>query len=317
MISDQLDSHYKFVIKAMIDNRVVPFLGAGANRCGRAKGSMWQRGEQLPDGGELSEYLADVFEYPEENKKDLVRVAQYVSTMAGSGPLYDKLHELLDTDYPFTSLTDFLTGFKSILSEKGYPSRLQLIVTTNYDDLIERAFQRANQPFDLVTYQAEGEYKGKFLHLPYEGDERLIEKPNEYDGLSLKNKTVILKIHGTVDRINSNDSYVITEDDYIEYLSRMDISNILPVTLSAKMKKSHFLFLGYSLRDWNLRVFLNRIWREQRLKYNSWAIQLKPNDIDQRFWAKRNVEILSLCLEDYIAELSERLRQLKKAGSES
>jgi hypothetical protein len=83
------------------------------------------------------------------------------------------------------------------------------------------------------------------------------------------------------------------------------------------MKKSHFLFLGYSLRDWNLRVFLNRIWGEQRLKYNSWAIQLKPNEIDQRFWQKRNVEILSLCLEDYIAELSERLRQLKKAGSES
>ena len=31
------------------------------------------------------------------------------------------------------------------------------------------------------------------------------------------------------------------------------------------MRDSHFLFLGYSMRDWSLRVFLQRIWGEQRL----------------------------------------------------
>lgn len=315
---DPLDFHYKLAIKAVTDGRVVPFLGAGANKYGRPEGSDWQCGGQLPDGGELSKYLASIFGYPDEDKKDLVRVAQYISTMTGSGPLYDKLHELLDTDYPPTPLTCFLASLHSVLSEKGYASRHLLIVTTNYDDLLERSFYSAKQPFDLVTYIAEGEHRGKFLHLSHEGNECLIEKPNEYRGLSLKKRTVILKIHGTVDRANDErDSFVITEDDYIEYLTRTDISSLLPVTLAAKMRKSHFLFLGYSLRDWNLRVILHRIWGEQRLNYQSWAIQSNPHAMDQKFWAKRGVDILDVCLEDYIAEFTERLSAMEKAGGES
>jgi hypothetical protein len=43
--------------------------------------------------------------------------------------------------------------------------------------------------------------------------------------------------------------------------------------LAVKLRKSHFLFLGYSLRDWNLRVIFHRILGAQRLKYKSWAIQ--------------------------------------------
>ena len=39
---------------------------------------------------------------------------------------------------------------------RGYPPEL-VIVTTNYDDALERAFRAANEPFDLVTYVAEGE----------------------------------------------------------------------------------------------------------------------------------------------------------------
>ena len=92
-------------------------------------------------------------------------------------------------------------------------------------------------------------------------------------------RTVILKMHGAVDRANPDatwDSYVITEDHYIEYLARTDIANLVPVTLAAKLRRSHFLFLGYSMRDWNLRVILHRIWGEQKLKYKSWAIQLAP-----------------------------------------
>ena len=47
------------------------------------------------------------------------------------------------------------------------------------------------------------------------------------------------------------------------------------------------MFLGYSLRDWNLRVILNKIWDSQRVGYNHWAIQLHPADVDERFWIKR------------------------------
>ena len=54
------------------------------------------------------------------------------------------------------------------------------------------------------------------------------------------------------------------------------------MTLTAKLRKSHFLFLGYGLRDWNLRVILHRIAGEQRLNYKSWAIQRHPTDARSR-----------------------------------
>jgi hypothetical protein len=115
---------------------------------------------------------------------------------------------------------------------------------------------------------------------------------------------VLLKIHGAVDRANADlDSYVITEDHYIDYLTHTDISTLIPVTLAVKLKRSHFLFLGYGLRDWNLRVILHRIWGEQKLSYKSWAIQLNPHPIEQEFWRRRDVDILKVRLEDYVEAL--------------
>src|SRR5207249_7940101 len=80
--------------------------------------------------------------------------------------------------------------------------------------------------------------------------------------LSLERRTVILKLHGQVDRGPDREweSFVVTEDDYIDYLSRSDVAGAVPVALAAKLRRSHFLFLGYRMGDWNLRVILNRLW---------------------------------------------------------
>jgi hypothetical protein len=121
---------------------------------------------------------------------------------------------------------------------------------------------------------------------------------------------LILKIHGAVSRnrvTGNDDSYVITEDDYIDYLAMVDPSEFLPAPVLAYLKRCYFLFLGYSLRDWNLRVILNKIWDSQRVGYNHWAIQLNPADVDERFWMKRGVDIIDRPLEEYIAGLREHL----------
>ena len=317
-MNDSLDAHFSSVIKAITDGRVVPFFGAGVNLVGRPEGVQWQHGQYLPSGGELAAYLAKNFGYPDQDKSDLVRVSQYIAVMDGSGPLYEELRKLFDADYPSTPLHQFFARLPSILQNKGYPPRHQLIVTTNYDDVMERAFREANEPFDLVTFIAGGEHRGKFLHTPFESDQTiLIEKTNEYRGLSLDQRSIILKIHGAIDRFDPDgDSYVITEDDYIDYLTRTEVNGLVPATLLAKMKKSNFLFLGYGLRDWNLRVILHRIGGGQKLTYKSWAIQLDPSEIEKQFWYKRDVDIIGISLEDYIAKLTERIQLLPSLGGQ-
>ncbi|MCK4314631.1 MAG: SIR2 family protein [Anaerolineae bacterium] len=313
---DPLDTHYATVTTAIADGEVVLFLGAGVNLCGRPKGACYQRGKYLPSGGELAEELAKHFKYQEGDKKDLLRVSQYVAVIRGTGPLYKRLYDVFAAKYPTTPLHRFLAILPALLRKKDYPP-YQLIVTTNYDDVLECAFEAAGEPFDLVCYVAEGRQRGKFRHQPPEGEARLIEKPNEYHDLSLDQRSVILKIHGAVDRAGvEQSSFVITEDHYIDYLTRTKISGLVPVGLAAKLRTSGYLFLGYGLRDWNLRVILHRIWGEQPLSYQSWAIQLDPKQLDRKFWMKHGVDIINQRLEDYVAALDKRMQALPGAGGE-
>lgn len=312
-----LSAHCERVIDEIAAGRVVPFLGAGANLCGRPVASPEHRWEPrqtyLPSGTELASYLADRFDYPEPDTQDLVRVSQFVAVMNGSGPLYEELRAVFDADYEVTPLHRFLAGLPGALRSKGIGGGPQLIVTTNYDDVLERAFREANEPFDLVSYMADGPYQGWFVHWPPDGEPTPIDKPNEYRGLPLDERTAILKIHGATDRRNPDwDSYVITEDHYIDYLTHTDVSNLIPVTLAAKLRRSHFLFLGYGLRDWNLRVILHRIWGAQKLTYKSWAVQLTPQAIEQESWRKRDVDILDVALETYVENLMASVGDLRE-----
>lgn len=307
-----LESHYKNVVMAINRGRLVPFFGAGVNLVGRTGETHWQPGQSdcLPSGGELATYLAKAYGYPADQPTDLLRVCQYVSVVNGIGPLYEDLRDIFDCDFTPTSVHAFFANLPRLLSDRHYPCPFQLIVTTNYDDLMERALVAAGQPFDLVCYMAEGEHQGRFMHRDPVGALRVIEKPNEYRGLSLEERTVVMKIHGAVDRADpERDSFVITEDDYIDYLTRTDLATMVPSTLAMHLRRSQFLFLGYSLRDWNLRVILHRIWGKQRLKYKSWAIQLYADQLDREFWKTRDVDILDLDVGEYIAGLKSRLEE--------
>ncbi|GIL15887.1 MAG: hypothetical protein BroJett039_10600 [Chloroflexota bacterium] len=316
--------HFETVARALSENSVVPFLGASVNLVGRPPDKAWQFGQSdfLPVGPEVAEHLARMFDYPPNEPRDLVRVSQFAAVKAGIGPLYDELRKIYKADYPPTALHQFFAGLPALLRQQGYAPQL-MIVTTNYDDALERAFRAVNEPFDLITYIAEGEARGKFMHIAPDGKARAIDKPNKYLGLNLEERAAILKIHGVVDRQNrARDSYVITEDHYIDYLAHKDIAQQLPAQLLEKMSWSHFLFLGYSLRDWNLRVILHRIWGEQKFKYKAWAVSDnalpgdKPPPLEQDFWRLRDVDIIKMPLDDYVESLQTRLEALPQGEGE-
>src|SRR4051794_25229421 len=85
------EGHSRVVVRALLEGRLVPLLGAGVNRCGRPEGCDWHDGRHLPDGGELARHLAQLSGYPDLEHADLVRVSQYFELMLGSGALYDEL----------------------------------------------------------------------------------------------------------------------------------------------------------------------------------------------------------------------------------
>src|SRR5436190_2120353 len=306
----ELEEHYDSVVRALMRGSLVPVLGAGANLCGRPPDAGFERGRYLPNGHELAQELARAFRYPKDEALELVRVSQYAYLLDGSGPLHDALHDVFDADYPPTPLHEFLANLPRMLREAESLRRFPLIMTTNYDDSLERAFDAAQEPFDLVSYIAQGDDRGKFRHRPPGERSHVIDDPSRDLDVSVDRRTVILKIHGLVDRTSPRveDSYVITEDHYIDYLSWTNLETFVPVKLLEQLKYSNFLFLGYSMRDWNLRAILNRLWAERDGKtYTSWAVQLAPDRIERESWRRRDVKIFDVALDRYLDELRARL----------
>ena len=319
---DVLETHLDDVVRAISTGRLTIFLGAGANACCRPDGMTWQAAQtdHLPLGNELADHLATKFKYPFTGREDLARVSQWVELEKGIGDLYDQLESLFKRKYPPTILHRFLASLPRLLHPKGYPRvkelRRYLLVTANYDDLLEQAFAEAGQPVHVVTYQWEGqeETRGRFFHrLPGSSELHRVDSPNDYEGLQ-DESPIILKIHGALDREGgSRPNVVITEDHYLNYVNSAPekLVSFFPNPLPTLLLNSSFLFLGYALKDWNLRIILQRIWRERTVKRVSWSIQVGVDPYYALFWKKKSdVKILEWPLADYIAALRGRVEAL-------
>lgn len=250
-----------------------------------------------PRADELACYLARQTNFPSDEMPDLTKVAQYYDVVGGRGRLERDLHDIFNKDYPFTSLHTRLAAVEAPL----------LIVTTNYDDLLERAFRKAGRPFDVVIHTNNPPKLGhNILWWQHGSSQPVFTVPNKL-GVDPLKTTVIYKMHGAVDRDDhTRDQYVITEDDYIEFLTRMTRKgHVIPAPFTEPFQTRSFLFLGHGLRDWNLRVVLNGIEKEMKLtkRIASWAVQHRPSALERRFWQNRNVEVYDMELETFVNNL--------------
>ena len=296
-----LADHYHELVEALTAGRLVPVLGPDAN------------GSPAAEALDVASYLSERFECPHEYGRELARICEYVAVTRGSGPLYDELHELFDNEFEPAPVHRLLARIPAFLRESGSPQLL--VVTTSYDLALERAFIEAGEEFDVVAYVAAGPHRGKFSHLPPSGEARLIELPNTYTELDPTTRPVILKIHGQVDRGLEREweSFVVSEDDHIDYLAHAGIGG-LPVTLAARLRRSHYLFLGYAPGEWPSRVFLHRVWGEERGRYRSWAVESRPEPFARELWRHLGVDLLDISISEYLTQLEDRLGAVPEAA---
>ena len=145
--------------------------------------------------------------------------------------------------------------------------------------------------------------RGTAVSIHYTGDvggaETLVQQIDPSD------RTVLLKLHGFADP--EQGSYTITEDHYIEYLTHSALDDRLPQSVLAVLRNSHLLFLGYSLRDWNVKALLYRLWIERLNDRDWWAVALDPDPLEVKSWNRRGTQILDMTLGGYIEGLRSRL----------
>jgi hypothetical protein len=294
---------YKFIADGLKSGHVVPFFGAAASAVYRPPNEVWQPGKPfLPFGNELAASLAAAAMYPPDIGPipELAVIASWAEHVQGSRlDVERELHQCFQVDSKPGLLHRNLASINGTM----------LYLTTNYDDLLEKALS-PRQPHVII----DGGDRGLWVRVAGEparkvslnGDElyKLLDDPTT----QRPSRPIIYKMHGSIEATDdSSDAYLITEEDYVDFLGRANDS-YLPAYVSGLMKGRNFLFLGYSLADWNIRVILRKILRRaEKERVRIWAIVSGRSPAEQEIWQAHNLNIYSLDVRTFAEELAKYL----------
>ncbi len=241
------------------------FLGSGVH-APPPEGSKYSYLEEHrpPIGGELAEKLSEEFQLeealPEDSLWDLQRVSMYIETEPAWGRkrLVDALEKHLKEDKKPSPALHMLAKLP-----------FKIFITTNYDLLLDDALSDANKkPFPTVYSPKAGERARDMSEDPTE------ERP------------LLFKMHGDLDH---RESIVITDEDYITFVQRMTekrTSHPVPETILFRMLRWPTIFVGYSLRDYNLRLLFRTLrWKLDRSEVpTSFSIDRNPDPLIMQVW---------------------------------
>ncbi len=214
-------------------------------------------------GGDLSEKLADECGYrarfPNESARDLQRVALCLETTKGLDrcKLIECLEEFLMKDKKPSPVLKMLAALP-----------FRIIVTTNYDRLMEFALRSYDKDPAVVIYDPDD------------------NKPTPDSPDPTEQRPLVFKMHGD---LQNKDSIVITDEDYITFVMRMSDKEALhpvPETVRYRLKTWCTLFVGYSLKDYNLRLLFKTLrWRLQKSQFPpSFSVDLFPDPLILQVW---------------------------------
>jgi hypothetical protein len=294
-----LRDHLILAERVLLEDSVTIFIGDDANVYNRDEKSTWQAGSTfLPSNSELAGFLADQFGYPGSGRMELSAVLDYCA---------DRCTRVLDNifaaTYDATSLHQFVGQLIRMRRRKLQTSLT--LVTTNYDDSLERYLETQRQSFHSF-----GPTHGRGFQYTAPDGARSNADRKAYirrDGLP-----IILHLLGGIDRAEPHASVYFSPDTWN---FRWNLADQLPAVLRANFSESALVSLGFGSHHNRAEQLLFRSVRENRLvrrgeaSFEGWAVLNYPEAQDELFWRRPYLALITLRLSDYISTLAEALAQ--------
>lgn len=253
------------LLNYIVSGNCVLFLGAGAS---------YEVG--APTAREMAIELSEKFLNKQHKEESLSTIASYIEAKPGLGRRFI-------IDY----LTEHLSSLKPSKAHLMLPKfNWAAIYTTNYDTLIEQAFEKVGVRYKTLISSRD-----------------LLNNSNDHSTYVL-----IYKPHGCISRSTVIETpMVITENDYY---SSTENRKAIYRQLEIHRYKKVFLFIGYSFSDFNLSQIWFDILKELG-KFSQWAYALWPgcSEIQKIAWQKRNIELIDMRFGDFMKELNSVLSQ--------
>ncbi|MFN3198543.1 MAG: SIR2 family protein [Bradymonadia bacterium] len=184
-----------------------------------------------------------------------------------------------------TALRGCVTDVHRALINMPFP----VIVTTNYDGLVEATLTDLDIPFRVIV-----------------DNDEVAEAASLQDDVRL-----VVKMHGD---LLLGDTIVLTRDDYLNY----EVTRPAMVTLLNSLLLSRpFVFYGFGLSDPNFHLIYHAVIQRNARGGRAFALMKEPNDLMARYWAGRGVTLVSgptyTALEEMIRTLHDEVRRLQSA----
>ena len=273
----------KDLLSSVASGNCILFLGAGVHAPAPDQLPQYSRPveERLPIGGELARRLTEVSDlgsyFEQGQERDLQRVSMCVEVREQRKGLIDRLNDLVRPGRPSDAL--------SMLAALPF----KIFVTTNFDLLLEEELRRVKKSPQRIVYDpSRGQSKDV-------SDDPTSERP------------LVFKMHGDLD---SPDAIVITDEDYIGFIQRMSEgpqTHPVPQTVRFRMQKWPTVFVGYSLRDYNLRLLFRTLrWQlDSALIPRTFAVDPSPDPLIVSVWQdqRRFVTFVAEDLWTFVPEL--------------
>jgi hypothetical protein len=280
----------KHIVENIKDGNCVFFLGAGA--------SFKSEAESPPLGKKLSNEIADICkegldDYPPDiknNKDNLLRTSLYYQFVAKNRKSLNKLlTEKFSKQYTPNALHDVLVNLKS----KMPPNKPCIIITTNYDKIIEDEMDAKKIDYNLI-YSLHDTNTEKW-------------KIEEIDRTRFAEKPTIYKFHGC---LKDPLGMIITEHDYGYFLhDYLEQRSLKPHQIESEFSDSSFVFVGYGMEDLDFRVIFQSILTFSLDKgITHFGVTPHISDLHKKYWQEhRKIQLIEMTADDFGKELKKEL----------
>jgi hypothetical protein len=311
-----LDLSINLVTDKLLENKIIFFLGAGANLLHRSPGDIFYQ------------WLTKKFDCP-TLPGGRAAVAAYIVSQHGSKELWRSAKEFLANQTP-SVVHNFLARLPGFLRATSHSDALPIwILTSNYDTFIEQALDEAGEPFYLLYYLGGTNPKceGLFALRDPNGSLQIIEQPDNMRWLKDPNAHVVVKVDGGVVYGGGLPESVVIAPGHFERSAAL-MPSALPAFLRNALLERFLLFLGHGLAEPDVQEIAKLSIQGATAKegiVKSWVVQFLPSDPGElRSWEARLSSVRSLGLkfidvdvQIFIFELHARLSALATRGSDA
>jgi hypothetical protein len=202
-----------------------------------------------------------------------------------------------------------------------------VILTTNYDCLMEDALDKAGVDYVAITMRKSDQRVLVRFSDGIEDHESLSQENSEkyYPHGFYMEKTqplvLVCKMHGCLNpRLKeTDDGVIISDNDYVDYIEQMNSSEgAFPAYVRRIMQDKAFLFLGYSFADWNVRSVFQTIRkkRSENVKFRDFAVTSYLGEYEQQFFNRNNLGVLKTDLNQFATGIMNDLKKRKESNPE-